>query len=1654
MKLRFEVEAIIATFFFFILALSTNAQRYGNEWINFQQTYFKIPVAQKGLYRISANELRQAGVPVSTLNPTSIQLFFRGKEQAIFIQGETDNRLDESDYLEFYGEGNDGTQDSLLYLPHSAQPHKLYNLYSDTTAYFLTWRLDGQAGKRMGFYQENPTPTLTPEPYHREDLLVSNIASYNYTGMSEGLMYPLGSPSGAQNSFYDYGEGWTGPEISINKRNQRRFTLENPVRTGFQPQLELHLMGRDHRAHFIEISVGSAVNANRLVDTVRFSYQNALLVQYPISFSDVSLDSNRISIATISRGGFPNQAEDVYSVTYYRLRYPQRFDVLNNPQKYFYLLPNSQNKSYLEIANATAATRLFDISDKNNVGRVGSTLENSTLKAVVRETASGKTLFATRLPLAVPSIQRVSFRNIDPTKANYLVVTHRNLINVAKQFGGYRASVAGGKYDTLTVQMDLLVNQFNYGEFSPLAVRRFVQFMVEKGSPKFLFIVGRTQQIDFNRTNSNLANVDMVPTFGWPGSDNLFSHGLKGQPSLVPALPTGRIWTDNPQEVLNYLEKVKEHEATPMNALWRKNILHLSGGTNSFEQGQFLGIMESFRKKAQKEFLGAKVTTITKKTDEAIEYVGITNEVNEGAGIMTLFGHSALNVTDIDLGMVSNDVFGYRNKGRYPLVFANGCVVGNFTFGYSRTYAQDWITTKDRGAILFLAHSNVAYVYSLNDYANTFYNVMLGDSTNFNRPFGEIYQQIIRKTLALYPEDPTYQADAQQMTLQGDPAVVIFPTQKPDYSVNSQSILVQSKNGAAVSAFSDSLKIKVVVANLGLYRNEKLPIRLTRTTRDGAVSVYDATFSAVAYLDTLTFSLSHDRSQSGLNRFEVQIDPNGVLAENSRTNNLASVELSLPVAGAYPLLPAEYSVVSTTENGTPTTLLVAQQIDNSNRNYTVEIDTTTRFDSPFKRTQAIAATVLPTWKVTLLNRDSTTYYWRIRYADRPASSDNVWTESSFTFVKNGGEGWAQRQPSQFTKATPLEVNLSVNTQPTWSYKTVSTNVKAVVAGSSVGAFNEGYKVSQLSINDILLVVEGNCTTFDQIDNWRPGANLAVTALHRDNLQAYSVMPSRNCGNPPYVMNTLRQREIVNDKLFSKWVDAVPDGDWIVLMTLNGIQFDLWPASELNKLTELGLTQASMARLQSPYLLIVQKGAKQPAVEVVADPNDLAPSLRTLTLDNFTVKSNSGKGQITSSLVGPASQWKTLNYKTEPLTSNQTQATLEVIGISLNGTEKVLKTGLAMGTVSLQDVDVNTYPYLRLRLQLANKDARVSTPLQLRNWWINYTPVPEGSATASLNGALERQEGEVVSVNVSFKNISPVAFRDSLVVQQTIFSPTGAPQMSERKLGRLQPNEEATFTISMPTLGKGGDNRLLVNINPRQQPEQNYDNNTINLPFTVIPDRFAPTLDVFFDGQRIRDGEVVSATPTILFQLKDENRFLFKRDTLGMDLFLQRPSQTTFQRIAFSNSVIRFVPADNQNVARIEFRPATLPDGMYTLRFQGADATLNRTGVYQISFRVINEQKLVSVEATPNPASDLIRVSFTVSGKENPNEATITLVDMTGRTFKTASFVPRVGFNEWIWTNTTDLPAGTYVYRVTVKKNGEDIPVADGVKTTGKIVVIR
>lgn len=123
----------------------TNAQPYGNEWINYSQKYIKVKITEDGLYRVDYNTLKPVlstlGVNIDTLDPRNLQVFGRGEEIYIHHQGSAQNIFNTSDYIEFYAQGNDGWLDSLLYTSPSLQANPYFSLFSDTAAYYITWNL-------------------------------------------------------------------------------------------------------------------------------------------------------------------------------------------------------------------------------------------------------------------------------------------------------------------------------------------------------------------------------------------------------------------------------------------------------------------------------------------------------------------------------------------------------------------------------------------------------------------------------------------------------------------------------------------------------------------------------------------------------------------------------------------------------------------------------------------------------------------------------------------------------------------------------------------------------------------------------------------------------------------------------------------------------------------------------------------------------------------------------------------------------------------------------------------------------------------------------------------------------------------------------------------------------------------------------------------------------------------------------------------------------------------------------------------------------------------------------------------------------------------------------------------------------------------------
>jgi hypothetical protein len=530
------------------------------------------------------------------------------------------------------------------------------------------------------------------------------------------------------------------------------------------------------------------------------------------------------------------------------------------------------------------------------VVRIGLNSSAAGINAIVPNTSTERRILATRNLIEDTPLTKVRFRAVSPEQADYLIVSHQHLRkptadhqDPVKAYAAYRASAQGGDYDTLVMNVHQLYDQFSYGEINALAIYRFVRFMHEQDRVKYLFIIGKglDPSGNFHRADFDSQEYkDLVPPSGSPGTDVLFSSGIDGE-QYVPALATGRLTAHEAEEGSAYLKKVIEMESTPYDALWRKRIVHLSGGRTPSEQRRFLDYVNTYKRIAKSEYLGGEVFTERKFSNNETELLNISEYVNDGVNLITLFGHSSTVANDIEIGYASNDQLGYRNRGKYPCILVNGCNAGD-TYLRIRGFGEDWLYTPDRGALNFIAHTSAGYPSLLNRYSALFYRKAYADSALLGKGIGVIVGEVARtyrdQSFLLNQLD---QAQIEQMALQGDPAIVLFGAPASDYDITAENVYEVSTDGAPISAVTPEFQLALIVRNFGLATGDSIDITITRKLSDGTSIPLDTiTFQPVNNVDTLFFPVRTVGPEGyGNNEFIVTIDPLGVLEEIRKDNN-------------------------------------------------------------------------------------------------------------------------------------------------------------------------------------------------------------------------------------------------------------------------------------------------------------------------------------------------------------------------------------------------------------------------------------------------------------------------------------------------------------------------------------------------------------------------------------------------------------------------------------------------------------------------------------------------------------------------------------------------------------------------------------------------
>jgi hypothetical protein len=1668
------------------LSLCARAQVYNNEWIDYSKTYYKFKVAITGLYRINQPVLNSIGLGASPAE--QFQLWRNGKQIPIYTSVQT-GAMGSSDYIEFWGEMNDGKPDNILYRLGDYQLCDKWSLETDTAAYFLTVNPSGANLRLDPTVNDVANNTLTPEPY-----FMYTVGRYYQDKINSGRAELVGD-SYTYSSAYEYGEGWTSNDIA-NGGSITYSTSSLQVYTGAgapEPFVNVNAAGNAVHARDIRIKL----NGN-IIYTQPLNYYDYAKITAPATIAQIA--SGIVDIEMANTG---TESSDRMVIAKVELTYPHRFDMASTSNINFELPANAAG-NYLQITGffyTGPAPVLYDVT---NGKRYVADISNPVILkfALLPSSVNRRLILISEGPENIRFINSFQQRNfvnygLPANQGNFLIITHPSLMNGANgtnpinDYKNYRNSLQGGSYDAKVYMIDELIDQFGLGiKKHPLSIRNFIRWArATYPSPlKDILIIGKGvvyNQFRPNESNPDIEKLDLVPTWGYPASDNSLSAETG---SSAPVTPIGRISAISPDEVAIYLHKIQQYEQVRaanspyiIDKAWMKNVVHVTGASDDNTNSILETALNGHATIISDTLYGGNVTLFSKSSADAVQQLNstrLTNLLNSGVGVLTYFGHSSASTLEFNLDNPMN----YSNAGKYPVYIVMGCNAGNFfNFNTQRFFSQETLSEKyvfapERGSIAFLASTHLGIVHYLDIYNTQLYTAIA--RTKYGLTIGEQITEAIHQVFNITTENDFYaRFQCEQFSLHGDPAMKMYAFDKPDYVIEDPLIKVSP---SFISIADNYFKVNASFMNIGKSPADSITVEIKRTFPDGSTMVRRDRVRGVQYMDSIIYNNADivriiGTRDKGLNRITITLDPDNVVSELYENNNSITKDVYIYEDEARPVYPYNFSIIS--QQNIKLVVSSANAFAVS-RDYLMEMDTTELFNSPFKVTRTVTSTGgVFEFNPGITFTDSTVYYWRVA-PSAPAGS-LVWNKSSFVYLAGSDAGFNQSHLYQHFKSQYQRMTLdSVTRKLSYTDRSRNLFIRSGVfptavsqaAAFSVSIDGADYIRSVCGVANVVFNVLDPVTLAPWVNNAGPvfpapgqyGSDPVCEADRTWNFQFN-------------VQDTGKRRKIV------QFMDLIPDGYYVIVRNLS-YYTDIFPAfantyagtwkgdtsylgsgnSMYHRFLGQGFSTIDSFYRSRAFIFVYRKNRSSIFLPRITFSDGIYDPI-TMSIDLNTPDT---LGFITSPAFGPAKGWKQLHWRGDSQDAVPgDRPSVSLYGVNNAGVETLLIPDLdvTQQDYDISSIDAHQYPYLKLKMR--DQDSVKLTPYQLRYWRVTYLPVPEGAIAPNLYFTSKDvvEVGEPVHFGVAFKNISTVDF-DSVYAKFSITDKDNHQNIIPYRLKKLAPGDTCHLDVDIKTASIPGNNTLFVNFNPdNDQPEQYLFNNFGFRNLYVKPDSLHPLLDVTFDGVHILNRDIVSSKPDIIVKLKDEARWLILDDTSLLTLQVKYPDGS-LRRFYFNNDTLKFTPAGQapttDNTATITFKPYFAKDGDYELIVTGKDRSENTAGniEYKVGFQVINKAMISNLLNYPNPFTTSTAFVFYVTGSEVPQNIRIQIMTITGKIVRDITkdeLGPlHIGRNitEFKWDGTDQygqkLANGIYLYRVITNLNGKSLDKfkADGDQT--------
>ena len=676
---------------------------------------FKIYVVDPGVYRVTYEELKAAGLAAGSVRSRDLALTHRGAPVPIWVADGGDGRFGPGDRIELVGERLQGHRSYY-------NEHSVLNVYRLTTG--------GTEGLRMTVPALPPAAARPAEPAHLE--VEDHWEENNF------LVHLPGQGEDAEPHF------WTRLSHIDEEPFRREGIWLGRSRAGSRPlslRVQLsgwsiagHSRGRELADHRVEVffngaMVGAGEWDGRKLHVIDVAVPDELVRREAANVLEIKVPRRR-----------PSPSEDALidavALDWIRIRLPapEAESTLGGawiPEvAQRLILPAPRSLAKVRLASTPGADLVvyghggsrYDSRNMELEDHEGSTLHHFYLppeESVIDAVPDGALL----APVAV-ELDRPSGLKDPGRQADYVIIAHPRLLEAIAPLADFhrRRGLA-----VTVVAVDDVYDDFNHGILHPDAIRDVLSYAYHRWrrpAPRFVLLVG---DASWNAertgatyeggapyaTDGELTHRDLIPTsiYEGPGgqaaSDNFFV-AVDGDDHL-PDMAIGRFPVAEPEEVAAIVDKIQRYSEEVGVGPWRRRILWLADESSWMQARSDLiaGAVDG------RGFASLKLYPSSGKPSDEQTQTPLLEAFDAGQLLVHFFGHGARHVwrTGASDHRERFDLFGLEHlprlqpTARLPLVLSMTCWSAPFDHPTADSIGEKFLRLEGRGAIAFLGAS-------------------------------------------------------------------------------------------------------------------------------------------------------------------------------------------------------------------------------------------------------------------------------------------------------------------------------------------------------------------------------------------------------------------------------------------------------------------------------------------------------------------------------------------------------------------------------------------------------------------------------------------------------------------------------------------------------------------------------------------------------------------------------------------------------------------------------------------------------------------------------------------------------------------------------------------------------------------------------------